>query len=298
MIPVPFKLHLFVFCAIVGWCSAWKLGRNSRIRCNSSRFCCNLNLRVLRASPTSKSDFCACSLLVQKRERLSCHPYPCFPCTRQSNLASPNCIGGITMQPNQTQLERLEKLERFVRVTKLLPLAIVIVAGGLFVFGRFSAASPQDSKVLHVRGIVVEDESGHPRLVMGAPISNQGRIRQDFLTGLVLLSKDGTDRLSIGDAPNAQINGKISERISPGIGILLNDAKGNERGGFGFLDNGRVVLGLDRAEGTEGATLTVNDEDGFAGLSVKNPASWIVISMGNSREEGTRLLFRDREGNN
>jgi hypothetical protein len=75
--------------------------------------------------------------------------------------------------------------------------------------------------------------------------------------------------------------------------MMLNDANGNERGGFGFLDNGRVTLGLDRAHGEEGAFLTVNDEDGFAGVIVKDLGSCVVTSLGNSREDGTRLLLRD-----
>jgi hypothetical protein len=200
------------------------------------------------------------------------------------------------MQTTQTQLDRIERLERFVKKIKLHSLLAVVVVGCLFIVGKFSAASPQDSKIIHVRGIVVEDESGHPRMLLGAPISIQGRKRQDELNGLAILSADGTDRLTIGTAGDVQINGKIEHRIANGVGMLLNDAQGNERGGFGYLDNGRVVLGLDRAHGTEGVTLSVNDQDGWAGLGVKDLASWIVISMGNSKEDGTRLLFRDAKG--
>jgi hypothetical protein len=201
------------------------------------------------------------------------------------------------MQPTETHLERLEQLERFVRNTKLLVLLGLVAVAAVIVFAKYALASASDEKILHVRGIVIEDATGHPRMLIGAPVSNHGRKRQDKLTGFVLLGDDGTDRLTIGTAADRQGDGKIEHRIANGVGMLLNDANGNERGGFGLLDNGRVTLGLDRAHGKEGAFLTVRDEDGFAGLIVKDLGSCVVTSFGNSNENGTRLLLRDRACN-
>jgi hypothetical protein len=172
--------------------------------------------------------------------------------------------------------------------------AAVTLGIGLFILGRHANASPPENEVLHVRGIVIEDEAGHPRLLLGAPVFNQGRKRQDEVTGLILLGSDGTDRLTIGTAAQAQINGTLQHRIAGGVGVLLNDNRGNERGGFGILDNGRIALGLDRANGEEGAFLAVNDEDRFAGLIVKDAGSCIVTTLGNSQDDGTRLLLRDK----
>jgi hypothetical protein len=198
------------------------------------------------------------------------------------------------METGETLVERLQSLERFVARTKALALLTLVLLVGLFLVEKYVFASASASeKVLHVRGIVIEDSNGVPRLLLGAPVSNQGRKRQDAITGLVLLSEDGTDRLTIGSADYDQINGVLQHRIAKGIGVLLNDAKGNERGGFGFLDNGRVTLGLDRAHGEEGAFLTVNDEDEFAGVVVKDVGGCVVTSLGNSKESGTRLLLRD-----
>jgi hypothetical protein len=72
----------------------------------------------------------------------------------------------------------------------------------------------------------------------------------------------------MGSIPNAQVTGAMNKRVANGVGLLLNDPQGNERRGFGFLDNGRVSPGLDRADGNEGAILTVNDEDNWAGLRI------------------------------
>jgi hypothetical protein len=112
-----------------------------------------------------------------------------------------------------------------------------------------------------------------------------------------MLSEDGTDRLALGTANYDQVNGALHRRVANGIGFLVNDVKGNERGGFGFLDSGHVTLGLDRADGKEGAFLTVDDEDEFAGLLVKDLRTCNVTSLGSSKANGTRLLLRDQACN-
>lgn len=201
------------------------------------------------------------------------------------------------MHPTETQLERLERLEQFVRNIKLFLLVSFVAVVCVIVFGKYTFASASDDKILRVRGIVIEDATGHPRVLLGAPISNQGRKRQDELTGFVLLGDDGADRLTIGTADYDQKNGTLQHRVANGVGVLLNDAHGNERGGFGILDNGRVTLGLDRANGEEGAFLTVEDEDDFAGLLIKNAHTCNVASFGNSKDAETRLLLRDRACN-
>jgi len=201
------------------------------------------------------------------------------------------------MHCKESQLGRLERLERFVRITKCLSVVSLALVAALFIFGRYVSASAREGKILRVRGIVIEDSAGRPRLLLGAPISDQGRKRQDEVTGLVMLSEDGIDRLAIGTANYDQINGTLQHRIANGVGFLLNDSKGNERGGFGFLESGRVTLGLDRAHGEEGAFLTVDDEDEFAGLLVKNLHTCNVTSLGNSKSNGTRLLLRDEACN-
>jgi hypothetical protein len=113
----------------------------------------------------------------------------------------------------------LEQLERYVRNIKiLLFVGLLGVIASIF-FGRYALASAPDEKILHVRGIVNEDATGHPRMLIGAPVSNQGRKRKDELSGLVMLGDDGTDRLTI--AADVQINGKIEPRLAKGVGFLL-----------------------------------------------------------------------------
>jgi hypothetical protein len=201
------------------------------------------------------------------------------------------------MQPTYSEMEaRLTRLEQYFKTIKIFLVVIGLLGGSLFAFAKYSNAGSFDSKSLHLRGLVIEDESGRPRIVLGAPISNQGRKRTDTLTGIAFLSEAGIDRITIGSVPNAQVTGAMTKRIAGGVAVLLNGPQGNERGGSGFLDDGRVSLGLDRADGNEGAILTVNDEDKWAGLKIKDNHSWIVMSLGHSTEDGSRLLLRDGDG--
>ena len=161
-----------------------------------------------------------------------------------------------------------------------------------------TAMRPAQPDVLRTRGIIVEDEAGRARILIGAPIPVVGeRIRTDTakaraawgeqmggdrymnyyrnyrhaVHGMLVLDENGFDRLAIGDStpdPN------IGPRIGPATGIEINDARGFERSGYGLLNvdgSYRVVLGLDGANGREGIALSLFD-DGPAGLWAYGPA--------------------------
>jgi hypothetical protein len=64
------------------------------------------------------------------------------------------------MPCRESQIVRLERLERFVRVMKgLFALSFVLVAGW-FILVRYVSASTPDDKILRVRRIVIEDSAG------------------------------------------------------------------------------------------------------------------------------------------
>ncbi len=106
------------------------------------------------------------------------------------------------MQPTYSEMEaRLTRLEQYFKTIKIFLVVIGLLGGSLFAFAKYSNAGSFDSKSLHLRGLVIEDESGRPRIVLGAPISNQGRKRTDTLTGIAFLSEAGIDRITIGSVP-------------------------------------------------------------------------------------------------
>lgn len=199
--------------------------------------------------------------------------------------------------------DELARLRRDVRLLKAYALALTAAAlvGGLAAFGR---AAPTD-QVLRARGLVIVDAAGRERILIGAPVpaarnrlrTDTARVRREVapqfggvpadaylryyrdyrhaVNGILVLDERGVDRLAFGDSvpdPN------IGRRIGPSTGLVLNDARGFERTGYGVLTvegKDRVVLGLD-AKGDEAVVLSVNDS-GPAGLSVRSSGRSLFV---------------------
>jgi hypothetical protein len=201
---------------------------------------------------------------------------------------------------------RLQRLEQEVRWLRLY--AFVLTAVPVLVAASYRPAVSVDSGVIHVRGIVVDDAAGRPRILIGAPIpSASNRVRTDTaqvrriwgphfpaayltyyqsyrhsMTGMLIMNDSGFDRVAIGDStpdPN------IGRRIGPATGIAVNDAHGFERGAFGLLTvagKDRMVLGLDSRRG-EAATLSVFDS-GAGGLRLTSGDRSLFIGNSPSNE--------------
>jgi len=169
--------------------------------------------------------------------------------------------------------ERILTLERRLRRTQFI---LVILASTLVAFVALAArhslslAASADDKILHLRGLVIEDAEGHPRLLLGVPTPEvAGRKRKEAVTGIVLLGPNGADRVVIAyPGIEPQVMGKVEKRsvAVASAGLLINDADGNERAGFGVSDDGsRISLGLDYAD-RDALGLLVSP--GFSGLAV------------------------------
>jgi hypothetical protein len=95
--------------------------------------------------------------------------------------------------------------------------------------------------------------------------------------GMVVLDERGYDRIVLGD-PTPDPN--IGRRIAPVSGIAVNDRDGFERTGWGhFPSLNRTVLGVDTPKGTEGVMVGVLD-DSTAGMMVM--AGGPSIFLGNA----------------
>ena len=180
--------------------------------------------------------------------------------------------------------DRIDRLERKVRGLSILA---TVFAAGFAVLGLSAFSVQQGRGIVRTRGIIVEDDKGRERILIGAPIpAAKNRVRTDLarvqkewaprfpdparymgfyknyrhtLHGLLVLDENGHDRVALGDStpdPN------IGQRIGPGTGIQINNSQGFERSGYSLLNvNGveRVVLGLDSKQGREGLTLALDD---------------------------------------
>ena len=221
--------------------------------------------------------------------------------------------------------DRIARLERQVR--RLSVYATLSTVG--FAVLALSAFSSQQARVVRTRGIIVEDDKGRERILIGAPIPPaRNRVRTDLarvqkewaprfpdpakymgfyrnyrhtMHGMLVLDENGHDRVAIGDStpdPN------IGRRIGPGMGIQLNNAQGFERGGYSLLTvNGteRVVLGLDSKQGREGLSLVLDDA-GRVQVMVRDGDKMMLLgtlSAADQAREGVRpdFGFVVREGN-
>lgn len=179
---------------------------------------------------------------------------------------------------------QIKSLKNQLRVQQILSvcLTVVIIA---FYFANHN--------LIRTKGIAIVDEQGRERILIGSPIpTSPYRVRDDTAkvqaawgkkfgpkylgwykayyngaNGIVFLDEKGFDRVAIGESmPDAN----IGKRIGRAAGMLINDSEGYERSGYGLLNaNGkdRMVIGLDRKNGTEGVALAVMDDDA-AGVAV------------------------------
>jgi hypothetical protein len=193
----------------------------------------------------------------------------------------------------EQRMGSLEKTTRRLRYLCWVQTLVILALGiSTTLIRRVEAqSSPQ---VLRTHGIVIEDNQGRARLILGAPLPEvHGRKRQGSLThSIVFLDEEGNDRLTLGEGPNPQAQGKILHRIATFFGVLIHDNHGNERGGYGWLSNGRAVVTLDRP-GLDAWAAVVDDKTGFAGMRVEyapdvaNDKTGIEIGT-----QGNHALFR------
>ena len=157
-----------------------------------------------------------------------------------------------------TDYDRFTRLESECRRLRI---AVVLLA--MFVVATLTTLHPraqQAADVLRARGLIIEDEAGRPRVVLGAPIPEN--------------------------------------RSTTRSGLKILDASGVERLGMSLLSNGSMVLGLDAPAGTgndankERITL-VADEKGGASMAFKDRRTFVVSRMFLDAENRAWLQFSD-----
>jgi hypothetical protein len=194
-----------------------------------------------------------------------------------------------------TEIELLKKqLEQQSRKLNrvLITAALIILCIGSQLL--FSFSGNNESKIIRARGIVIVDDMGRERILLGAPLpSANNRVRTDTArvralwskrfgnadqymkwykdynhnsNGILILDENGFDRVCLGDGvPDAN----IGQRIGKQTGLIFCDDEGFEKGGIGVINVGekqnRVVMALDGENGTDATGISVM-EDGEAGF--------------------------------
>ncbi len=196
------------------------------------------------------------------------------------------------MEQNTTQpvQMRIRLLERRLYFAYLFIAIVIFIQVGTFIWSPAQASNElahNSNKIIKTRGIIIVDEQGRERILLGAPIpAAKNRVRTDLakvekiwgpqlggqqymnyyknynhsVNGMLVLDENGIDRLAVGDKlpdPN------IGKRIGTDTGMSFNDEEGFERGALGILKvkgKYRVVLGMDSEKsGSEGLTLALED---------------------------------------
>jgi len=158
----------------------------------------------------------------------------------------------------------------------------------------FSFKENGDNKILRAKGIVIVDDHGRERILIGANLphasnrvrTDTARVRalwsqrfgnanqymkwyQDYnhqANGILILDEQGYDKVCLGDGvPDAN----IGQRIGKQTGLIFCDNQGFERGGIGVINltdkQNRVVMALDGENGTDATGISVM-EDGETGF--------------------------------
>jgi hypothetical protein len=160
---------------------------------------------------------------------------------------------------NETELGLLrgdvDRLKRQVNAQRwLLLVAAAGIAGmAMTMLGRPHAveaqSAPDKDGILHVRGLVVEDQNGHERLRLGAPL------------------------------PDPMIHGVRRKRSGVVSGLIISDANGNERGGYVTADaSGEAFLGLDSEEDQK-VLLLANPKGGVNFVLTNNDGNSMQLTV-------------------
>ncbi len=221
----------------------------------------------------------------------------------------------------------LKKNQQDIKLLKWYSLLLTIMVVVLFVKG-FNNEPKEFPDILRVQGIIVEDENGNERILIGAPTpfasnrvrTDTNRVKEEWgnkfppqyldwykeynhdTYGILILDSLGFDRIAIGNpAPDPN----IGKRIGPSTGIIINDQNGFERTGYGVLNvhgQNRVVLGLDNENGSEGIAIALF-EDGTSGISMASKLGSVFLGKADTANYYTKkapfigLVVRDSIGN-
>jgi hypothetical protein len=220
-------------------------------------------------------------------------------------------------------LNQLQEMEN--RYKKLKQLFVGFISVTVIAILGLGFTKTDKFDLIRAKGIIIEDENGKDRILIGAPIPNsKNRVRTDtnlvrkyFASeiypkdpnkymewyknyrhaafGMVVMNEKGIDVMQLGDQlsdPN------VGRRIFLPTGILLNNQKGLEVGGFGThtFDDGRsgVALGLDDPASGKEAFHALVLSDGTRALILQDANGKLVLGFGKPNND----LFRNKDSFN
>jgi hypothetical protein len=214
-------------------------------------------------------------------------------------------------------LQRLQEVEsRYKRIKRLFYSFISLTLVAIFCF---SLIQVEKFGIIRAKGIIIEDENGKDRILIGSPVPNsKDRVRTDTALvrkywasqfknpnqymewyknyknsaeGIVFMNEKGFDVVQVGDNLS---DANLGKRMFRSSGILWNTQTGWERGGAGVntTDDGksRPTIGLDDDSGE--ALHLICLEDGSKGIIIGGENGSLRIGM--AKKEGEIFQNKDK----
>ncbi len=194
-----------------------------------------------------------------------------------------------------------KELTSLRRINTLLFSLLLLLFLGTITSG-FTSKKNTPVKSLRVQELIIEDANGNERIILASQITAYiSRHRKDTLSGILILDKNGRDRVLVGASPTYQKNGKLLKRSSSDVpyGMVFNNENGDERGGFGYYSDRKVAaLGID-GPGGEGIAMFVPEKELFGqkvGMIVNDPQKGGQLIYLGSSVSGQTMLLLDTPG--
>lgn len=165
------------------------------------------------------------------------------------------------MDPLHTLQQRLAATER--RVRQLTGALVIIIA-------TTAIAATNQPQIVRTRGVIIVDDAGRERIILGAPMLNATTDKKLASTiGMAVLDTSGRLNVAVGtNNPVMASAQQTTNRISASAGLNIYDLRtGVERGGMGVMADGRANICLDYSRKLkEAACLSVAPEDKYAAV--------------------------------
>jgi hypothetical protein len=141
----------------------------------------------------------------------------------------------VVMEQRLVRLERRSHWWGLAYIVQLGFFAVICFLTNHQASQVLAQSSPQ---TLRVRGLIVEDAQGRPRILLGAPFPDvkERRMQDARTTSTLFLDEEGHDRLTVGEELEPQTGSKVPvgvHRIASGFGVVIHDGTGDERGHMG-----------------------------------------------------------------
>jgi hypothetical protein len=183
-------------------------------------------------------------------------------------------------------VQRLEALER--RISRLRMTLVALASLAIVCIGGAMARLPQagqDPQELTVSRLVVVDDKGTPRILIGTDKPGVQRISRS--TGITIDDENGAERFGVGVMENGQVS--LGLDAPPGVGNAMRDRLGLAVGS----DGSSSVMLLNNKTEVPVRLVSSDDGGGVEFLAYDKPNSKVIVKRLTFKGEETKEFHHD-----